>query len=339
MGPTCVPKCFSNGEICVREFGVLAHNCNLNGWLLGNDLRNKLLPLGEIGNGGADSEFAGQKVAKAKSLKLQRYFIDGSRGGGGDDCLYGYVRKERNLLAHVIWDRVIGAEDDHVRLNAAAAQLLHRVLRWLCLQLTSCCKLWEEGDVNVERISATNVLLELTNRFDEGQRLDVTHRSPNFNDYDIDIIASEPKDSLLDLVGDVRDHLHGATEIVAAALSCDHGGVDATGRDVRRLGEVHINEAFVVTKVEIRLCAVIGDVDLAVLVRRHGAWVDVEIRIELDDGDAQATRFKEEANRCGGDPLAEGGGDATGDEHKLRRHLVPSASSVWAGRSVTTERA
>ena len=137
----------------------------------------------------------------------------------------------------------------------------------------------------------------------------------------------------------MRDHLHGATEIVTAALSCDHGGVDATGRDVRRLGEVHVNEAFVVTEVEIRLCAVIGDVHLAVLVRRHGAWINVEVRIELDDGDAQATRFQEEANRCGGDPLAEGGGDATGDEHKLRRHLVPSASSVWAGRSVTTERA
>ena len=334
-----MPKCFSNGEICVREFSVLANDRNLNGWLLGNDLRNKLFPLGEIGNGGADSKFASQEVAKAELLKLQRHFINGSRGGGGYDRLHRNVGEEGNLLAHVIRDRVISAEDDHVGLNAAAAQLLHRVLRWLCLQLTSCGKLWEERDVNVERISATNVFLQLTNRFNEWKRFNVSHRSANFNNDNINIVATESQDALLDLVGDVRDHLHGATEIVTAALSCDHGGVDATGRDVRRLGEVHINEAFVVTKVEIRLCAVIGDVDLAVLIRRHGAWVDVEIRIELDDGDAQATRFQEEANRCGGDPLAEGGGDATGDEHKLRRHLVPSASSVWAGRSVTTERA
>ena len=123
--PTRVPERLSNGEISVREFGVLANDRNLNGWLLGNDLRNKLFPLGEIGNGGADSEFAGQKVAKAELLELQRHFIDGARSGCGDDRLYGYVCKEGNLLAHVIWDRMIGAEDDHVGLNAATAQLLH----------------------------------------------------------------------------------------------------------------------------------------------------------------------------------------------------------------------
>ena len=86
--------------------------------------------------------------------------------------------------------------------------------------------------MNVERISATNVLLELTNRFNEWQGLNVSHRSTNFNDDNINIVATESQDALLDLVGDVRDHLHGSTEIIAAALSCDHGGVDATGRDV-----------------------------------------------------------------------------------------------------------
>ena len=123
--PTRVPERLSNGEICVREFGVLAHNCNLNGWLLGNDLRNKLLPLGEIGNGGADSEFAGQKVAEAKLLELQRHFIDGARSGGRNNRLYRNVGEEGNLLAHVIRDRMISAENDHVRLDTATTQLLH----------------------------------------------------------------------------------------------------------------------------------------------------------------------------------------------------------------------
>ena len=86
--------------------------------------------------------------------------------------------------------------------------------------------------MNVERISATNILLELTNRFNEWKRLNVSHRSANFNNDNINIVATESKNALLDLVGDVRDHLHGPAEIVAAALSCDHGGVDATGRDV-----------------------------------------------------------------------------------------------------------
>ena len=137
----------------------------------------------------------------------------------------------------------------------------------------------------------------------------------------------------------MRNHLHGAAKVVAAALARDHGGVDASRGDVGGLRKVDVNEALVVTKVKIGLCAVVGDVDLAVLVRRHGARIHVEIRIELDDGDAQATRLQQKADRGGGDALTEGGGDAAGDEHEFRRHLVPSASSSWAGRSVTTERA
>ena len=93
------------------------------------------------------------------------------------------------------------------------------------------------------------------------------------------------------------------------------------------------------SKVKVGLCTVIGDVHLTVLIRRHGARIHVEIRIEFDDGDAQSARFEEETNGGGGDSLTERGGDAAGDEHKLRRHLVPSASSCWAGRSVTAERA
>ena len=93
------------------------------------------------------------------------------------------------------------------------------------------------------------------------------------------------------------------------------------------------------SEVKVGLCTVIGDVHLTVLIRRHRARIHVEIRVELDDGDAQPARFQEEADGGGGDSLAERGGDATGDEHILRRHLVPSASSCWAGRSVTAERA
>ena len=59
-------------------------------------------------------------------------------------------------------------------------------------------------------------------------------------------------------------------------------------------------------EVEIGLGAVVGDVDLAVLIGRHGSRVDVEVGVELDDGDAQATRLKEEANGGGGDSLTEG---------------------------------
>ena len=80
-------------------------------------------------------------------------------------------------------------------------------------------------------------------------------------------VAGDALDALLDLVGDVRDDLDRAAEVVAAALLGDDRLVDAAGGDVAELGQVLVDEALVVAQVEVRLGAVVGDEDLAVLVR------------------------------------------------------------------------
>jgi hypothetical protein len=52
-----------------------------------------------------------------------------------------------------------------------------------------------------------------------------------------------------------------------------------------------VRETLVVTQIQIRLRAVIGDKYLAVLKGRHGAGIDVQIRIEFHQVDAQASAF------------------------------------------------
>ena len=125
-------------------------------------------------------------------------------------------------------------------------------------------------------------------------------------------------DPLLDLVGDVGDDLDRAAQVVAAALLGDDGLVDAAGRDVGELGQVLVDEPLVVAQVEVRLGAVVGDEDLAVLVGRHRPRVDVDVRVELEDGDGEAAGLEEPADAGGGDALAEGGGDASGHKDILR---------------------
>ena len=85
------------------------------------------------------------------------------------------------------------------------------------------------------------------------------------------------------------DDLDGSSEIVAATFTCDHGRVDTPGCHIRGLREIDVDESLVVPEVEIGLGTVIGDEDLAVLVGRHGAWVNVQVGIQFDHGDAQAT--------------------------------------------------
>ena len=64
-------------------------------------------------------------------------------------------------------------------------------------------------------------------------------------------------DAALDLVGDVRNHLHGGAEIVAAALLGDHALVDAAGGEIAVAPGGGAHEALVVAEVEIGLGAVV----------------------------------------------------------------------------------
>ena len=65
---------------------------------------------------------------------------------------------------------------------------------------------------------------------EERQALDVADGAADFDEHDVDVLRDRP-DAVLDLVGDVRDHLDGAAEIVAAPLARSPK-VDLAGRPV-----------------------------------------------------------------------------------------------------------
>ena len=145
----------------------------------------------------------------------------------------------------------------------------------------------QQRHVDVEHVLAADVLAHLADGLEERQRLDVADGAADLDDDDVGgAVARHAPDALLDLVGDVRDDLDGAAEVVAAALLGDDRLVDAPGGDVGQLGQVLVDEALVVAQVEVGLGAVVGDEDLAVLERRHRARVHVDVRVELQDGDA-----------------------------------------------------
>jgi hypothetical protein len=68
---------------------------------------------------------------------------------------------------------------------------------------------------------------------------------------------------------------------------------------VKLLARLHacVDEALIVAQVQVGFCAVVGDEHFTVLKRRHGAWIDVDVRIELDESDFEAPRFQD---RCEG---------------------------------------
>jgi hypothetical protein len=175
-------------------------------------------------------------------------------------------------------------------------------------------------------VGAALLQRELPDRLQKRQPLDVAHRPADLGDENVDVVL-RARDPRLDLVRDVRNHLHRAAQIVPAPLLADHGVVDLAGRVVAGAGEMRVREALVVAQIQVGLRPVVGDVDLAVLVGGHRPRVDVDVGVELLDADAQAARLQQGPDGGRGEPLAEAGDHAACYEDVLP-HVIDRAVSL-----------
>ncbi len=242
----------------------------------------------------------------------------------GDDGLRVDVCEERDLVPEILGERLGRAADHDVGVDTDAAELVHRVLRRLRLQLTGRGDERHERHVQVEDVLGPDLAAVLANRLQEGERLDVADGPADLGDHDVrghDLLGSA--DPRLDLVRDVRDHLHGGTEELALPLLAQHRVPDRTGRVARVPGEVLVDEPLVVTDVEVRLGTVLGDEDLAVLEGAHRARVDVQVRVELLRADGESAGFQQAPERRRDDALPQRGDHATRDEYELGHGIQP----------------
>lgn len=104
-------------------------------------------------------------------------------------------------------------------------------------------------------------------------------------------------------------------QIVAPALLVQNGPVNLTGGDIVVDGKAFVNKALIVTQIQVRLCAVIGNEHFAVLIRTHRAGVNIDIRIKLLNGDLIASGFQQATQRSRSDSLTQTGHNAAGDEY------------------------
>ena len=153
-------------------------------------------------------------------------------------------------------------------------------------------------------VAARALVAELADRLDEGQRFDVADGAADLAEDEVAFLVDVGADEVLDRVGDVRDDLDGGAEIVAAPLAGDDALVDPARGDVVALAGGDAGEALVMAEVEVGLGAVVGDVDLAMLIGRHRPRIDVEIGVELAQADLVAARLQERRERRGHEALA-----------------------------------
>ena len=78
-----------------------------------------------------------------------------------------------------------------------------------------------QGQVHEHGVLRAELDAHLADRLQERQRFDVADGAADLDQRHIEA-AGRLVDAVLDLVGDVRDHLHRGAEVVAPALLADH---------------------------------------------------------------------------------------------------------------------
>src|SRR5438876_8750798 len=146
--------------------------------------------------------------------------------------------------------------------------------------------------MNVDGVVARQIVLELADRLEERQPLDVADGAADLAQHEIELVIAV-EDEILDGVGDMRDYLDRGAEIIAAPLLGQDILIDAPRGDIVGLAGGTSGEALIVPEVEIGLGAVIGYEYFAVLVRRHRSGVEIEIGIELAQPNLVAARLQQ----------------------------------------------
>ncbi len=116
----------------------------------------------------------------------------------------------------------------------------------------------------------------------------------------------------------MRNDLHRRAEVIAPALPGDDLLIDPAGRNIVVTQRRPAREALVMTEIEIGLCAILGDKNLAMLIGTHRPGIDIEIRIELAQPDGVTARLKQRPERRRREPLAKRRHHAAGNENKPR---------------------
>ena len=180
------------------------------------------------------------------------------------------------------------------------------MLRGLGFVLIRAVQKRHERHVDEQAVLSPDLEGDLSDRLDKWLRLDVADRAPDLCDDDIRArLFADTVDKALDFVRDVRDHLHGRSHIRAFSFLVENVPVDPSRREVGEAVQILVDEALVVTEVEIRLRAVLRHENFAVLIRAHRAGIDIAVGIQLLRGHLEPSRLEKPAERSRRNALAE----------------------------------
>ena len=202
-------KCLCHGHIGIGQRDVFTDNGDLHLFRRMVDLKDHLLPRLHVGRVKVHLHLFKDNAIQPLLLHHERNLVDRRCRTVLNDRIRIHIAEQCDFLLHLARDRLLRATDEDIRLNADGAELLDAVLRRLRLELSRRPDVGEQCHMDVECVILADFLLDLANRLQERQTLDVADRAADLRDDHIGVIRLRHiVDTLLDLICDMRDHLH-----------------------------------------------------------------------------------------------------------------------------------
>ncbi len=239
-----------------------------------------------------DTESCENFVIETFFMIRNRHIINGRNIKRLNDCAFTHITEQRQLATFGSWNLTIRTHQKNIRRNTNRTQFLDRMLRWLRLEFARSRNVRHQCEMDIDRAVAWQFITELTNGFKERHGFDIANRTADFAQDEVIIIIAF-KDKVFDFISDVWNDLNCRAEIIATAFFFDDITVNATGGDIVPLICRTTGEPLVMAQIKVCFSTIVSDEHLTMLVRRHRARVDIEIRVEFTDTHAVTTCLKE----------------------------------------------
>src|SRR6266699_3255308 len=134
--------------------------------------------------------------------------------------------------------------------------------------------------MDIEHLTPPNVFAHLANSFKKWLTLNVTHCTTNFhNDYISIRAPCYSVNTIFNLISNMWNNLDRTSKILPTPLFSNDGSIYLSGRHIIDLIGRLISKALVVTQIQIGLCTIICDKNLAMLVGGHRTGININIGI------------------------------------------------------------
>ena len=109
-----------------------------------------------------------------------------------DHPLGRQIAEQADLAALFVRNRMRGAAQKNIRLDADGAQFLDAVLGRLGLQLARRLDIGHQGQMDEGGLAAPQIIVQLADGLEERQALDVAHRAADLHQQEIQPVAYRP---------------------------------------------------------------------------------------------------------------------------------------------------